>query len=219
VDVANVVDTFGFGEIWGVDFEFQALPGDLPDPICLVARELISGRLIRLWKDELKKLRQPPYPIGASSLVIAYYASAEMGCHLALGWALPERLLDLFAEFRNLTNGRDTPCGSGLLGALVYFGIDSIAATEKEEMRNLAMRGGPYTQKEKRALLDYCQSDVDALAKLFPKMSGELDLPRALLRGRYMKAAARIEATGTPIRRHVARVTHAELEIYSVAIG
>jgi hypothetical protein len=44
VDVANVVDTFGFGEIWAVDFEFQALPGDLPDPICLVA---IESRIIK----------------------------------------------------------------------------------------------------------------------------------------------------------------------------
>lgn len=114
--VANAVDTFGFGEIWAVDFEFQARPGELPDAICLVARELVSGRLIRLWMEELKRLCRPPYSIGANSLILAYYASAEMGCHVALGWPLPERLLDLYAEFRNLTNGRDTPCGAGVLG-------------------------------------------------------------------------------------------------------
>ena len=103
-------------------------------------------------------------------------------------------------------------------GALVYFGIDSIAATEKEEMRNLAMRGGPYTKEERQSLLDYCQSDVDALAKLFPKMSGDLDLPRAVLRGRYMKAAARIESIGIPIDVMIVRVTGSELGINSVTI-
>ena len=36
---------------------------------------------------------------------VAYYASAEIGCHLALGWPVPQRVLDLFTEFRNHTNG------------------------------------------------------------------------------------------------------------------
>src|SRR5262249_21391843 len=48
-------------------------------------------------------------------------------------------------------------------------------------------------------LLDYCQSDVDALARLLPEMLPEIDLPRALLRGRYMASAARMEWTGVPI--------------------
>ena len=66
-------------------------------------------------------------------------------------------------------------------------------------MRQLAMRGGPYTAAERLALLDYCQSDVDALARLLPAMLPQIDLPRALLRGRYMAAAARMEWTGVPI--------------------
>jgi hypothetical protein len=66
-------------------------------------------------------------------------------------------------------------------------------------MRRLAIRGGPYTAGERQALLDYCQSDVDALARLLPAMLPRIDLPRALLRGRYMAAAARMEWTGVPI--------------------
>ena len=31
-----------------------------------------------------------PYNTGPDSLVVVYYASPEMGCYLALGWALPE---------------------------------------------------------------------------------------------------------------------------------
>jgi hypothetical protein len=42
-------------------------------------------------------------------------------------------------------------------------------ATEKEQMRQLAIRGGPWTDEEKRALLDYCESDVATLSKILEK--------------------------------------------------
>ena len=44
----------------------------------------------------------------------------------ALGWRLPVRILDLFVEFRARTNGLGTPAGNGLVGALIYFGLDTI---------------------------------------------------------------------------------------------
>ena len=188
-----------FREIWAADFEFNAPPGHNPEPICLVARELISGRTLRLWQDELRAAKKPPYDISADSLFIAYYASAEIGCHLALGWGVPANILDLYVEFRNAINGFPAPCGAGLVGALVNFGLPSIEATEKTSMRDLAIRGGPFTGEERAALLDYCETDVDALDRLFPKMLPDIDLSRALLRGRYMAAAAHIERNGVPI--------------------
>src|SRR5215470_11849448 len=120
------LDSVPFREIWAVDFEFIADPGENPDPVCLVGRELRSGRTVRLWRDELGPV--PPYPTGPNSLFVAYYASAEVGCHLALGWPIPERILDLFTEFRNATNGLTTPNGSGLIGALVCNGLEAIGA-------------------------------------------------------------------------------------------
>src|SRR5262245_48817423 len=111
---------------------------------------------------------------------------------------MPRRVLDLYAEFRCLTSGHAVPCGYGLLGALTAFGIEGMAAVEKEDMRQLALRGGPYTAQEREALLAYCQTDADAVAQLLSAMLPSLDLPRALLRGRYMCAAARMEWTGVP---------------------
>ena len=122
-----------FAEIWLVDFEFIARDGERPEPICLVALELCSGRLIRLWRDEFGD--QPPYRTDAGVLFVAYFASAELGCHLALGWPMPERVLDLYVEFRRHTNGLPLEHGAGLIGALSYFGLDSIGALEKEAMR------------------------------------------------------------------------------------
>ena len=102
----------------------------------------------------------PPYATDANALFVAYYASAEIGCHLALGWPVPERVLDLFTEFRNQTNGLPTTSGAGLIGALAFHGLDGIGALEKDEMRALVLRGGPWSDTERAAILDYCETDV-----------------------------------------------------------
>jgi hypothetical protein len=108
-------------------------------------------------------------------------------------------VLDLYAEFRCLTSGKPAPCANSLLGALTSYGLDGIAAVEKESMRALAMRPGPHSPEERQALLDYCGSDVAALDRLLPAMLPSIDLPRALLRGSYMGAVARMEAVGVPL--------------------
>jgi DNA polymerase-1 len=112
---------------------------------------------------------------------------------------MPTRILDLFTEFRDRTNGLTTPAGAGLLGALTYFGLDAMGATEKDEMRTLILRGGPWSGDQQGKILDYCEEDVEALERLLPAMLPRIDLPRALLRGRYMAAAASMEHNGVPI--------------------
>ncbi|MGL6226379.1 MAG: DNA polymerase [Thermoguttaceae bacterium] len=188
-----------FREIWYCDFEFGQPPGESPQVRCLVAKELRTGQVLRLWADQLSQQSAPPFATDSTSLLVAYFLSAEMNCFLALGWKLPYYVLDLFVEFRNITNGKPVPAGVGLLGALTYYGLDGLAVVEKEDMRKLALRGGPYTETEKVALLDYCESDVKALEKLLPCMLPQIDLPRALYRGRYMKTVAVMETNGIPI--------------------
>ena len=186
-----------FQHIWSLDFEFHQPPGERPTPICMVAHEWRSGRRIRLWLDD--RTEQLPFDVGPESLFIAYYASAELGCFLALDWPMPKRILDLYVEFRLRTNGLSTPCGNSLLGALAYLGLGAIDAAEKDDMRELAIRGGPYTRAEQHALVEYCETDVVSLRRLFDAMLPEFDWPRALLRGRFMASAAHIERNGTPI--------------------
>jgi hypothetical protein len=188
-----------FREVWLVDTEFGGGAGDPQEPRCLVAHEVFSGATIRMWEDEMRGATCPPYSISSDILLVAYYASAEFGCHLPLGWGLPENVIDLYAEFRVLTNGRDPVAGKKLLGALTFFGLDAMSAVVKDAMRELALRGGPYTSQEKRDLLNYCAEDVDALKRLLPAMLPTLDVDRALIRGDFMKAAARMEHTGIPL--------------------
>jgi hypothetical protein len=187
-----------FREVWCVDFEFGSPAGERPQPRCVVAHEMRTRRTKKVWLDGVT-VPTPPYDTGPESLFVAYYASAELSCHLALGWPMPERIVDLYAEFRCRTAGRSVPARHGLLGALTYFGLPGLAAAAKDAGRQMAMRGGPYTDIERVALLDYCATDVVALARLLPVMLPRIHVPQALLRGRFMAAAARMEWAGTPI--------------------
>ena len=186
-----------FDEVWLVDFEFETPAGDRPRPVCLCARELRTGRRLRVWRDEFGD--RPPYRIDDGALFVAYFASAELGCHRSLGWPMPARILDLFAEFRVATNGLPTMADRSLLGALAHHGLNGMGVGTKEGMRNLVLRGGAWDQVERDAILDYCAEDVDALVTLLPAMLPKIDLPRALLRGRYMAAVATMEHNGVPI--------------------
>ena len=161
----------------------------------MVARDWCSGQTIRIW---LEPGASPPIRFGQTDLLVGYYASAEVGCFLALGWPLPSRVLDLYVEFRWLTSGREVSAGHGLLGALAHFGHTGVDASEKGAMRALAQQE-THNDRERQSLLDYCESDVVGLGRLLSSMERQLDLPRALLRGRYMAAAAKIDATGIPL--------------------
>jgi DNA polymerase family A len=190
---------FPFRELWCVDFEFRGDPGERPWVVCMVAQELIGGRRIQMWRNELLELRRAPFDTGPDAALIAYYASAELGCFLELGWPLPVNVIDLFAEHRVETNGQKLPCGNNFLGALAIRGLAHIGVGEKDAMRQLIIGQRQWTETEQRAILEYCASDVAGLVALLPVMAPTIDLPRAKLRARYMAAAARMERTGIPI--------------------
>lgn len=187
------------GGVFIVDTEFCQPPGHRPAVGCMVVYNAVTGDYHRYTDADLRRMPTCPLPTGAGTLWVAYYASAEVNVFLSLGWTLPEHLIDGFAEFRARSNGMDLPAGAGLLGALTAFGLSTMAHGEKDGMRQLAMRGGPFTPEEMRALLDYCQSDVDGLWALFQRLLPFIDHDHALLRGAYMMAAGRIEWNGIPM--------------------
>lgn len=107
------MDTLPFKHVIAVDFEYSAPDGERPEVVCMVARDLRNGQTWRIFQDDLTKLSIPPYPADEDTVVVAYYASAEMNCYLALGWPLPDHVLDLFAEFRCQSNGLPRSPGGG----------------------------------------------------------------------------------------------------------
>jgi DNA polymerase-1 len=191
-----------FDEIWLHDFEFVSKPGEIPDVVCLVAHELRSGRTLRLWRDQLDKLgKHPPYRTDRRVLFISFVANAECSCHLSRGWPLPVNVLDLSPAFRKITNGRQTPEGKGLIGALRYFHLDAIGSKQKDAMHKRIMQGWPFTPEEEKQILDYCESDIDALRRLLPAILAdpEFDLKVALYHGEFAAVSAQMEHWGVPI--------------------
>jgi DNA polymerase I len=191
-----------YRQIWVVDFEFISPDGENPQPVCLVAKEVGTGRLLRLWQDQL--CSEPPFEIDNDTLIVAYYAPAEIGCFLALGWPVPTRVIDLYAEFRRETNALAVPEGRGLLAALSRHRITRITSDEKKAGRDLVMRGGPWSNSERREILDYCETDVICLPQLLEAMLPGIapsmqSLGQALLRGRYTAAVACMERVGVPV--------------------
>jgi DNA polymerase-1 len=152
-----------FREVWVVEFSFDRPDGGRPVPRGLVAREYRTGRSLHLGSEDLRQ-SGPPYPISSDSLFVTYDAPTALGCHLALGWPMPDWVLDLHAEFRCRTSGLLPSGDYSLADALAYFEISG-----------------------------------DGIDKLLDALLPQLDLPRALLRGRYTAAVARMEAVGVPI--------------------
>jgi DNA polymerase-1 len=186
-----------FEEIVLADFEFNGGEGNRPNVVCLVSYELRSGRGFRLWRDQLGS--EPPYRVDDRTLFVAYYASAELTCHLALGWPMPRNILDLFVEYRNRTNhSNEVQPPAGLLDALDHFHLDSISLQTKKHWRDVVLRGGPWTTEERAGILEYCETDVEPLRRLldvFPIAN----LDHALIHGAYMRADAWMRHWGVPL--------------------
>ena len=200
-----MLDCLPFKRIVAIDFEFEfgghdstaaaGRSGERPRPVCMVAKELRSGQTWRLWRGQFEK--QPPFPLDNDTLLVAFYASAELGCFIALDWPQPRFILDLFTEFRARTNGLQK--GAGLVAAATHFGIDGADSNAKQGMVARILCGGPWSADDRAKILHYCESDVLLLERLLPAMLPRINVPRALLRGRFMKAAAAIEWNGVPI--------------------
>jgi len=201
-----------FEEIWVVDTEFYpgrglangGRDGDASTPLCLVALELRSGRIIRMWQDEFD--RGPPYRLDAGALIIGYMISAELGTHIALGWPQPACALDPYIEFRHHTNDSRIKSGDrekgfySLDGALRYFHTDGIDTAHKTDMRDRILQGSPFSIQERSDILDYCEDDVRNLARLLPFIMPTIaSIPHALARAAFMWPIAQQERRGVPL--------------------
>jgi DNA polymerase I len=194
-----------FTEVVVVDTESTAIPGERPVPVCLVAREMRGGRTYRIFQGEFGSV--PPYATGPDVLFVAFVAQAELGVYRALNWPLPERVLDLYVEFRRHTNmgskedqAERTPAGRGLVGASIFFGLPAPDTDEKMAIQKAVGNGTWQSRYSPEQILDYCQRDVEATERLLAAMLPTItNLHQAVLRGRYTKAVAAMEWTGTPI--------------------
>jgi hypothetical protein len=82
---------------------------------------------------------------------------------------------------------------------LEYFNRKEVSAGEKSDMRKLIQERSTWSREERRAILDYCYTDVIALRVLLPDMAPFIKRPwQATLRGDYMWSVAVMEHNGIP---------------------
>ena len=63
-----------------------------------------------------------------------------------------------------------------------------IGAKLKDDMRNRILQGWPFAPEEQRRILEYCDSDVDALCRLLRHIAGDetvIDVGVALHHGEF----------------------------------
>lgn len=175
-----------FTNAWIVIARIMIESGEKAQPIAFVAQDIERGSLIEIGMPRLLDVRHPPYPTGPQAAICTVDVRELAAFHLALGWPMPERIIDLMIEFKLVSSGR-RPLIGGLVGALLWFGRRSTGA--------LSPISAPAHMRARLA----------AVAELLDAMKTSIDVGRALLRGRYMCAVARIEATGIPIDEPLAR--------------
>jgi hypothetical protein len=192
----------GVRDVIVLDAEYVACTGEPVIPVCLCAKSLFTGQEWRIFAEP--GTRQPcPLPLESDILYVSFSAPAEWSYFLASGWELPPTILDLYAEEMLLTNTQKDERGKryvpSLLLTIAKYGLDAMTAAEKDEMRDLILRGHPFSASERVAILDYCMEDVTNTAALLPAMLPHINLEEALLRGSFTRAVAWIERNGIPV--------------------
>ena len=223
-----ILRPLGITRVLTIDTEYRLDENFRQHVVCIVAHEYPSGRTYRIWLDDNSK--QPfQLPCDDDTLWVSYVATAELRSMLALNHALPNRVLDLYVENRWLHNFQESNEQRnqkkhekffGLAATLRRFGRDSMGVEEKDAMRELILRGGPYTPQQKEDIVDYCESDVKGLDALLPKLLSKIDIRRAIARGSYIIEIAKIEDRGIPIdvpRLETIRVRRDELILHLVS--
>lgn len=171
-----------FASIWCIVAAVNTRPGERIEPTAIAAMDLAAAAEIQIGIPKLLGVRRPPYPTGPQTLIVTIDAYLLTGCHLALGWRMPERIIDLMVECRNERQSSRAMVGgfSGVLAAVGQSAATGLVA------------GSSPDQMHRR---------VETIARLFDRVRDSLDLGRSLLRGRYLCAVAYIEARGVPVAR------------------
>ena len=87
------------------DYEYKFTPGNPPEPVCVVYKELHTGQITKNWlvgEDNKKFYSVSPFPV-SETLFIAHYSNAEVSCDLAMGYEKPIYIYDLISLDKRLT--------------------------------------------------------------------------------------------------------------------
>jgi len=225
-----------FTRVVVLDFEYEHInPGDLPDPLCMVAYLLDSNlglvRKIKVWRGELGK--HPPFDIGPDTLVAGYNLQAEMTCFQVLGWKFPQHVFCQYTAYLAATNillpyepdEKRTRISKRLPDACRAYGIEGWERIEKGTMSR-DIGEGRWRDYGQGPVLDYCEEDVKNSAELLRRQLrgrgtwlAQVDVPRILHWSNYAaKSIAQVQARGIPIDMPLWNAVQENREPYIAAL-
>jgi hypothetical protein len=193
-----------------IDSEFDATTGrgEIPGfPVCICAIEinLVDDREIE-HRLATPYPALPPWDRGDPYLMIGFALGAEAGSMMHAGWPLPSPAIDLYAEYMVLHNSElcsddeGKKPGPSLIRACQRYGVASMDAAIKDDMRALVYTKTNHTPEEIAAIQDYCLNDDCRMTlRLFRAMRPYIDFLRAPIRGTFMMQLERKRWRGLPI--------------------
>jgi hypothetical protein len=211
-----------FGTVVVADFEYETSggdynlqPGDLPEPLCMVAHVLDANlqhvRTARLWRGDFGST--PPFDVGPDTLFVAYSAWAEMTCFKVLGWKFPTYIFDQNTAYLAASNllpsydpdeVRKKP-RRRLSDACRAYNLEGWERIDKEVIAK-DIGEGHWHKYGREAVVKYCEEDVRMSVRLLrAQLRGLLTLPpadveRVLFWSNYSaKCIALIQSHGIPI--------------------
>jgi hypothetical protein len=184
-------------EIVYFDTEFTERPGEIPELICVVGYNTKSQQWFEYWADETP----PETPFSKDALLIGYAMASDITCIESRGWRA-KHFIDLHAEYRLHTNEIGNKVNTSLLSALDHFRIAHITTEEKDRVRQICIRGKPFSAAERQIILPYCKTDVVSLPSFAANLLGPMNdqqFAQALIRGRFVWSVSRIETAAIPV--------------------
>ena len=198
-------DLNAFPDVVVGDTEFSTVPeGDIQKPLCVCAKGVCSGRVVRYWVQGEEHKAPPPFFLSKPDILfVAFRAEAELRTFLAMGWPAPRFVLDVYYLHRRMTNG--WPCKRSLAGSAQTHNLPlPYTADNKHTMQQRAAIGGHFDFNEQVALMDYCIQDVEVTLDLFRVLCPDHPAlwTEALFYGEYLKVVAKEEHRGLPVNKH-----------------
>lgn len=155
----------------------------------LRARELRSGEMIDIPAPHAAR----PIPFDNRTLLVTFDAASLLESVMALGWKAPPHIIDLFAEYRTLTNGLHDRSGLPTEGADLSVVAEQFGFTTD----GLLSAESFHTATPPQAAL-HCERAVDVLTQLIAHVP---ETSLALRRGAYAAAMAAMQHRGIPMER------------------
>ena len=160
-----------FEEVVCCDFEFYGREGNRPTVVCLVAKELRSGRNFGCGRTNYRQSHHTASTAGLCSSptmppprCVATWRWA--GIYRPTFWTpMPSFVASRIVRRNN--NHKLACCMPWTISSSTVF-----RAQAKEHWRDVVLRGPPWSAEEREGILDYCWTDTDALERLLPMSAG-----------------------------------------------